>query len=135
MIDQCGGRTADAMDALLGRALQNLEDDQRAQPFERLYFIFAMTASGLSKVVVLDPDARACRQVQLGFHREGIEPVAPAIPADLATLQLGLTERRCPGLALVGGTDPESRPARSRARSPATPTCRSLPPGVADATS
>ena len=64
-----------------------------------------MTASGPSKVVVLDPDARACRQVQLGFEREGIETVAPAIPADLGKLQLGLTNGDAPGLALVGGTD------------------------------
>src|SRR5450432_3036982 len=94
------------MHALLGRTLLNLENDQPAKPFERLYFIFAMTASGPSKVVVLDPDARACRQVLLGFAREGIATVAPAIPADLATLQLGLTNGDAPGLALVGGTDP-----------------------------
>jgi hypothetical protein len=64
-----------------------------------------MTASGPSKVVVLDPDARACRQVQLGFEREGIETVAPAIPADLGKLQLGLMNGDAPGLALVGGND------------------------------
>ncbi|HEX7701995.1 MAG TPA: DUF4388 domain-containing protein, partial [Kofleriaceae bacterium] len=64
-----------------------------------------MTASGPSKVVVLDPDARACRQVQLGFEREGIETVAPAIPADLGKLQLGLTNGDAPALALVGGND------------------------------
>ncbi|MEO8844491.1 MAG: DUF4388 domain-containing protein [Kofleriaceae bacterium] len=64
-----------------------------------------MTASGPSKVVVLDPDARACRQVQLGFEREGIETVAPAIPADLGKLQLGLMNGDAAGLALVGGTD------------------------------
>ena len=27
---------------------------------------------GLSKVIVLDPDVRAGRQVQLGFEREGV---------------------------------------------------------------
>ncbi|HEY6033020.1 MAG TPA: DUF4388 domain-containing protein, partial [Kofleriaceae bacterium] len=64
-----------------------------------------MTASGPSKVVVLDPDARACRQVQLGFEREGIETVAPAVPADLGKLELGLTNGDVPGLALVGGSD------------------------------
>ena len=64
-----------------------------------------MTASGPSKVVVLDPDARASRQVQLGFEREGIETVAPAVPADLGKLELGLTNGDVPGLALVGGSD------------------------------
>jgi hypothetical protein len=64
-----------------------------------------MTASGPSKVVVLDPDARASRQVQLGFEREGIETVAPAVPADLGKLELGLTNGDAPGLALVGGSD------------------------------
>ncbi len=63
-----------------------------------------MSASGPSKVVVLDPDARAGRQVQLGFAREGIETVVPAIPADLTQLELGLTNGDAPALALVGGS-------------------------------
>jgi hypothetical protein len=64
-----------------------------------------MSASGPSKVVVLDPDARASRQVQLGFEREGMEVVVPAIPADLAKLQLGLANGELPALALVGGSE------------------------------
>ena len=54
---------------------------------------------------MLDPDARASRQVQLGFEREGIETVAPAVPADLGKLELGLMNGDAPGLALVGGSD------------------------------
>ncbi|HEY0252235.1 MAG TPA: DUF4388 domain-containing protein, partial [Kofleriaceae bacterium] len=64
-----------------------------------------MTASGPSKVVVLEPDARASRQVLLGFEREGIQTVAPAIPSDLGTLSLGLVNGDAPALALVGGAD------------------------------
>ncbi len=63
-----------------------------------------MSASGPSKVVVLDPDARARRQVQLGFEREGIQTVVPAIPADLTKLELGLPNGDIPALALVGGS-------------------------------
>ena len=56
--------------------------------------------SGPSKVIVLDPDVRAARQVQLGFTREGV-PVAvgsvtgprPEIPADATAL------------VVVGGAD------------------------------
>src|ERR1051325_9771479 len=36
---------------------------------------------GPSKVIVLDPDARASRQVQLGFEREGIPAAAVAVDA------------------------------------------------------
>jgi hypothetical protein len=55
---------------------------------------------GLSKVIVLDPDARAGRQVQLGFEREGVP--AAALPADAAGLGLPGHE---PGLVVVGGVD------------------------------
>lgn len=54
---------------------------------------------------MLDPDARASRQVQLGFEREGIETVAPGIPTDLGKLEIGLTNGDIAGLALVGGSD------------------------------
>ena len=51
---------------------------------------------GLSKVIVLDPDARAARQIQLGFQREGV-PAEVASPSDLPTAGAGLV--------VVGGTD------------------------------
>ena len=38
---------------------------------------------GLSKVIVLDPDARAGRQMQLGFEREGM-PVEAVASLDQA---------------------------------------------------
>ena len=59
---------------------------------------------GLSKVVVLEPDARAGRQIQLGFEREGV-PVA-ALPASAfaqdAKFALPGDET---GLVVVGGVD------------------------------
>jgi hypothetical protein len=55
---------------------------------------------GLSKVIVLDPDARASRQVQLGFEREGVP--AAVLSADPGALELpGDT----PGLVVVGGVN------------------------------
>ena len=36
--------------------------------------------SGLSKVIVLDPDPRAARQTQLGFAREGVPTWIAPIP-------------------------------------------------------
>jgi hypothetical protein len=55
---------------------------------------------GLSKVIVLDPDARAGRQVQLGFEREGVpSEVIPAEPARLAFCAADT------GLVMVGGAD------------------------------
>ncbi len=65
---------------------------------------------------MLDPDARASRQVQLGFEREGIETVVPAIPEDLATLELGLTNGDTPALALVGGSEGAAIDLIKRAR-------------------
>ena len=53
---------------------------------------------GPSKVIVLDPDPRAGRQVQLGFEREGI---AVAVVQDIGKVELGPDT----GLALVGGTN------------------------------
>jgi Domain of unknown function (DUF4388) len=55
---------------------------------------------GLSKVIVLDPDVRAGRQVQLGFEREGVPTTT--IPANTATLELPGDDT---GLVVVGGVD------------------------------
>src|SRR5262252_5038845 len=52
---------------------------------------------GPSKVIVLDPDARASRQVQLGFEREGI-PAAVAADA-------GELPGQDAGLVVVGGSN------------------------------
>src|SRR6201995_4836871 len=66
---------------------------------------------GLSKVIVLDPDVRAGRQLQLGFEREGIP--AAAAPADTPTLELPGPDT---GLGGVGGGEGQGvelvRPAR-----------------------
>jgi hypothetical protein len=62
--------------------------------------------SGPSKVIVLDPDPRASRQVQLGFEREGVPAVVgngAAFPNDA-------------GLVLVGGTDGASLEMLQKAR-------------------
>ncbi|MBL9017493.1 MAG: DUF4388 domain-containing protein [Myxococcales bacterium] len=56
--------------------------------------------SGPSKVIVLDPDDRAARQVQLGFTREGV-PVAVAAVTDARPELPGDTT----GLVVVGGAD------------------------------
>ena len=59
---------------------------------------------GLSKVIVLDPDVRASRQVQLGFEREGV-PTA-ALPVGAATLDLPFDlPGDDTGLVVVGGVD------------------------------
>src|SRR5258706_11611408 len=70
--------------------------------------------SAASKVIVLDPDVRAGRQVQLGFEREGIATVVPAIPHDLAKLELAADA--APGLAMVGGSDARALELVRRAR-------------------
>jgi len=72
--------------------------------------------SGPSKVIVLDPDARAGRQVQLGFEREGIPAIVLQIPVDLGKLELGLSNGDTPGLALVGGSDKRAIELVQRAR-------------------
>src|SRR5688572_507486 len=70
---------------------------------------------GLSKVIVLDPDARAGRQLQLGFQREGIPAEVAAVPRDPAELALPTGDT---GLVVVGGADPRGlellREARKR---------------------
>ena len=63
---------------------------------------------GLSKVIVLDPDVRASRQVQLGFEREGV-PTA-VIPAEAVSLDRSLDlpvdlPGDDTGLVVVGGVD------------------------------
>ena len=70
-------------------------------------------SSGPSKVIVLDPDPRAGRQVQLGFEREGVPTFVPAIPADPATLELDGAD---PGIVLVGGKDGQALDLVRRAR-------------------
>src|SRR5258708_19082490 len=65
--------------------------------------------SAASKVIVLDPDVRAGRQVQLGFEREGIPTLVPPIPQDLAKLELAPDA----GLAMVGGSLELVRRARA----------------------
>ena len=65
---------------------------------------------------MLDPDVRASRQVQLGFAREGLDTIVPAIPTDLASLQLGLAHGELPALALVGGGEAEGVGLVKRAR-------------------
>ncbi len=57
--------------------------------------------SGLSKVIVLDPDVRASRQVQLGFEREGVPTSVAQIPVDSSKLQLPDDDA---GLVVVGGS-------------------------------
>ena len=57
--------------------------------------------SGLSKVIVLDPDARASRQVQLGFERERIPTMAVQIPVNCSSLTLPDDDV---GLVVVGGS-------------------------------
>src|SRR5687767_721913 len=55
---------------------------------------------GPSKVIVLDPDARSGRQIQLGFQREGVS-------AQIATVTGGRFELPTEetGLVVVGGQD------------------------------
>ncbi len=57
--------------------------------------------SGPSKVIVLDPDPRAGRQVQLGFEREGIPAITAALPADPTQLTLQPDDA---ALVMVGGS-------------------------------
>jgi DNA-binding response OmpR family regulator len=59
--------------------------------------------SGPSKVIVLDPDARAGRQLQLGFGREGVPAEVAPLPEDLADLALPRAGEA--GLLVIGGTD------------------------------
>jgi chemotaxis protein histidine kinase CheA len=66
---------------------------------------------GLSKVVVLEPDARASGQIQLGFEREGIP--ATAARADASTLELPGEDT---GLVVVGGVDGQGVELVRRAR-------------------
>src|SRR4051812_16200002 len=60
---------------------------------------------GLSKVIVLDPDVRAGRQIQLGFQREGVPAEVAEVPREPAELALEVQDT---GLVVVGGTDPRA---------------------------
>jgi len=61
---------------------------------------------GLSKVIVLDPDVRACRQIQLGFEREGVPTATASLDLGPAgTLELPGDDA---GLVVVGGVDGQS---------------------------
>lgn len=63
---------------------------------------------------MLDPDARAGRQVQLGFEREGVPTAVGQIPADAATrLDLPVSDT---GLVVIGGTDGHALDLVRRAR-------------------
>ncbi len=68
---------------------------------------------GLSKVIVLDPDARAGRQLQLGFDREGVPTTIATIPPDSGRLDLAFDGA---GLVIVGGTDGRALDLLRRAR-------------------
>jgi DNA-binding response OmpR family regulator len=57
--------------------------------------------SGPSKVIVLDPDPRARRQVQLGLVREGVPVLVPELPERPAQLRFD----EAPGLVVVGGAN------------------------------
>jgi hypothetical protein len=70
-------------------------------------------SSGPSKVIVLDPDPRAGRQVQLGFEREGVPALVPALSADASSIDLDGAE---PGIVLVGGKDGQALDLVRRAR-------------------
>ncbi|HEU4731172.1 MAG TPA: DUF4388 domain-containing protein [Kofleriaceae bacterium] len=61
---------------------------------------------GLSKVIVLDPDLRASRQVQLGFEREGVP--ATAVPAGAGAPGVSEIPADDTGLVVVGGVDGEA---------------------------
>ena len=70
--------------------------------------------SGPSKVLVLEPDPRAGRQLSLGFEREGIPVVVPQVPVDATKLEL--SPEQDPALVLVGGVDGRALELVRRAR-------------------
>ncbi|MEJ7599417.1 MAG: DUF4388 domain-containing protein [Kofleriaceae bacterium] len=70
--------------------------------------------SGLSKVIVFDPDLRASRQVQLGFEREGI-PTSVVTPIPIDATKMMLPDEDA-GLIVVGGTDGRALDLLRRAR-------------------
>ena len=65
--------------------------------------------SGPSKVIVLDPDERAARQVQLGFTREGV-PVAVAAVTDARPDTGGLSGATPSEAVSWGKIDPDQLP-------------------------
>ena len=56
--------------------------------------------SGPSKVIVLDPDPRAGRQLQLGFEREGVSATVAQVGGELGQLAIHADDA---GLIVVGG--------------------------------
>jgi hypothetical protein len=68
--------------------------------------------SGPSKVIVLEPDPRAARLLQLGFHREGVPSEVPALPDDPDQIPNDPDA----GLWLVGATDQQALALLRRAR-------------------
>lgn len=70
--------------------------------------------SGPSKVIVVDPDPRAARQIQLGFAREGVPTRVLGVPADAARLAFAPDDE--PGLVVVGGSDARALELVRRAR-------------------
>ncbi|HZJ70381.1 MAG TPA: DUF4388 domain-containing protein, partial [Planctomycetota bacterium] len=66
---------------------------------------------GLSKVIVLDADVRARRQVQLGFERERMPTVA--VPVSAAAFELPGDDA---GLVVIGGADGAALEVVRRAR-------------------
>jgi hypothetical protein len=69
---------------------------------------------GPSKVIVLEPDQRSGRQLQLGFEREGVQTALLAIPLDAS--KLVLDGHRDAGLVLVGGSAARALEVTRRAR-------------------
>ena len=89
--------------------------------------------SGPSKVIVLDPDPRAGRQVQLGFEREGRAALVPAIPAEAARARPRWRRRRrsCSSAAPTASALELRPPRADAARRAQAPTCRSCSPAAA----
>ncbi|MGE3547731.1 MAG: DUF4388 domain-containing protein, partial [Kofleriaceae bacterium] len=59
-----------------------------------------------SKVIVLEPDSRASRQVLLGFQREGVAASSVHVPVDVQQVQLPSDDA---SLVVVGGVDGRAR--------------------------
>src|SRR5262245_21802349 len=69
-------------------------------------------SSGPSKVILLDPDPRAGRQVQLAFEREGLTAYVPAI----AEAEKVEWDGEIPSLVLVGGKEGQAAALVRRAK-------------------
>ncbi|MBA2542696.1 MAG: DUF4388 domain-containing protein, partial [Deltaproteobacteria bacterium] len=64
----------------------------------------SLCMSGPSKVIVLDPDGRASRQVQLGFEREGVPVRVASMASDISQLELFANGDNEASLVVVGGS-------------------------------